>query len=191
MNNLSKDTNKKIDDLVRRAAKKAGYNGGELTYQEHLQMKVERVKKKFNAKVQKQKDKLGIGRKNNDIAEEIKTYLSDSIIDLMAEGHTEEEALKITLQQFDEAELKPDFDSFMHEFNDFGMEENMEWYSKNGEAIGLFFAAFTVLGITLGALIGYFIATSWIGAIFGGASGMFIGVGLGLLSMAIMVSKRK
>lgn len=199
MNNLSRETNRKLDELVRRVAQKAGYSGGELTYQEHLQMKMEQTRKKLSAKYQRQKYKLGFGSKNNDFVEEIKTYLAESIADYMREGHGEEEALKRTMDQFDEAELRPDFESFMKEFDDFGMDQ-MEWYAKNGEAIGLFYGGFMFLGIAIGALVGFlssggvpsFLQEGWIYTLVGTGVGMFIGMGLGLLSNALIaVLKRK
>lgn len=192
-NKLNRETTKKVDELVKRVAKKAGYSGStELTYQEHLQMKIGNVQKKFDKKIQKQRHKLGLSPKNNDFAEEIKTYLTDGVSDLMAEGYTEEEALQITLEKFDEAELKPDFEDFMEEFNDFGIQENMEWYAKEGEAIGLFYGAFTILGLTLGAFFGFLAGRDLISTAIGTVVGLGCGVGLGLLSHALYVAiKRK
>lgn len=190
---LSPDTVKKIDELVKRVAKKSGYSGsGELTYQEHLQMKLESVQRKMNQKFQKQRRKFGLAPKDNDFAEEIKTYLTDGISDLVSQGHSEKEALQITLDKFDEAELKPNFDDFLQEFESFGMEQQMEWYAKNGEAVGMFYAAFVMLGLTLGAFFGYLSGYSLISTGIGLAVGLGTGISLGLLSHAFLVTfKRK
>ncbi len=189
--NISLETNKKIDELVKRVARKAGYSGGELTYQQHLQMKLENVQRKLNQKFQRQRHKFGFSPKNNDFAEEVKTYLSDGIADLIAQDYSEEEAFQITMDKFDEAELKPNFEEFMQEFNDFGLQEQMQWHAENGEAIGLYFAAFMVLGLSLGAIFGWLAGHSLVSCLIGMAAGFSVGIGLGLLSFALLITFKK
>ncbi|WP_088010838.1 hypothetical protein [Gottfriedia acidiceleris] len=53
---------------------------------------------------------------------------------------------------------------------------------RHEEAVGIFYAAFVILGITIGLGVGYF--TSHL--IVGGFLGFGIGIGLGLLSNAIL-----
>ena len=53
---------------------------------------------------------------------------------------------------------------------------------RHEEAVGIFYAAFVILGLTIGLGVGYF--TSHI--IVGGFLGFGIGIGLGLLSNAIL-----
>lgn len=194
-NDLSRESQQKIDGLVERVAKKAGYTGGEgLTYKEHLQAKYEHKREKIRRKINKYKHKFSLRpSRDADFAEEIRTYLRDGLKDLMEEGHSEEEALRMTMEKFDEAELKDSFDDFAKEFGGFGMEEymhNMEWYQHNGEAIGLFYAAFTVFGLTFGALAGYLIGHAWYWAVASLVVGLLSGAGGGLLSNAI-ISLRK
>jgi F0F1-type ATP synthase assembly protein I len=192
--NLSREAAGKIDKMVERVALKAGYTGREnMTYKEHLQAKFEQKRSKAERKLNKYKHKFSLKPSNADFAEEIRTYLQDGLHDLMKEGHSEEEALRITMEKFDEAELKNSFDDFAKEFGGFGMEEfqdSMQWYSKNGEAIGLFYAAFIILGLVIGALAGYFIGHTWLTGAIGLAVGLFTGVGCGLLSNAIITLKR-
>ncbi len=184
-----------IDSLVERVARKAGYTDkDDMTYKEHLQAKYEQKREKLQRKVRKYKHKFSLKpSRRSDFAEEIRTYLKDGLADLMLEGYSEEEALRITMEKFDEAELKASFEEFAKEFEGFGMQEYMhdaEWYAKNGESIGLFYAAFLVLGLTFGALAGYLIGHQWYTAVIGLFAGLFVGVGCGLLSNAIIARRR-
>ncbi len=199
----------KIDSMVERVARKAGYTGSDnMTYKELLQTKFEQQRDMIGREIKKQRDniaynidkyrhKFSMKPGNPDFAEEIKTYLQDGLIDLMNEGYSEEEALKITIDKFDEAELNDTFDAFVEAFGGFGMEdykknkETAEWYAQNGEAIGLFYAAFTTIGMTLGAFLGYLLGHTLINTAIGFGVGLFVGAGLGLLSNAIIALKRK
>lgn len=193
---LSRETMQKIDKLVERVARKAGYSGQEgMTYKEHLQAKFEQERDKLAQKFQQYRRKFSLKPRRTDFAEEIKTYLRDGLIDLMQEGYPEEEALKITMDKFDEAELNDSFKEFMREFDGFGVEEYMQiekWYRENGEAIGLFYGAFFILGVTLGAFFGYIGGYSLVSTGIGLAVGCGAGISLGLLSHGIIVLiKRK
>ncbi len=168
---LSKETNNKIDSLVKRVAKKSGYASKEISFEKYVQ----------DYKKHNKADK-------SEFEEEIRTYLSDSIIDMMNEGMAEGEALEKTISQFDEAEFMPDMEEFMKEFNDFGMKMDAEWYAKH-EAIGVFYGAFVVLGLVIGLMIGYIVVGGWINTIVSGVFGTLIGVGLGLLSQGIITFK--
>lgn len=195
-NILNRVTMQKIDKLVERVARKAGYSEKEeMTYKEHLQAKFERERDKLARKFQKYRRKLSLRPRRTDFAEEIKTYLRDGLLDLMKEGYSEEEALRITMDKFDEAELNSSFEEFMQEFDGFGVEEYMhieKWYRENGEAIGLFYASTFILGLTLGAFFGYISGYSLVSAGIGLAVGCGVGISLGLLSHGIIVLiKRK
>lgn len=189
---LSRETLQKLDKLVERVARKAGYTGhGGLSYEEHLQSGFERGK--HSQRNSHSRRKPGTKSSRKDLAEEIRTYLRDGLTDLMKEGHSEKEALQITLDKFDEAELRPDFDGFLEAFDGFGIEEyTEEWYMVNGEVIGLFYAGFVFLGLTVGGFTGYLASRSLIDAAIGLAFGGCIGIGLGLFShAAIVLLKRK
>lgn len=194
-NTLSREAIDKIEKMVERVARKAGYTGKEnMTYKEIIQSKLEQKRHKLESKIDKYRHKFSTKPSNTDFAEEIKTYLKDGLLDLINEGYSEEEAIKITMEKFDEAELKDSFEDFIEAFGGFGMEEykdNMEWYSKNGEAIGLFYAAFVVLGLTIGGFLGYLIGQTLVSTLIGLGVGFFTGAGLGLLSNAIIVINRK
>jgi len=190
--NLSREALGKIEKMVERVARKAGYTGREnMTYKELLQAKLEQRRGKVKNKVDRYRRKLSMKPGNADFAEEIRTYLKEGVIDLMKDGSSEEEAIEITLKKFDEAELNQSFAEFAKAFGGFGMEEYMtEWYAKNGDAIGLFYAAFVVLGTSMGAFGGYLLGHTWQNTLIGLAVGLFSGVGLGLLSNAILAARR-
>lgn len=193
---LSRDTMQKIESLVKRVARKSGYSDRvDLTYKEHLQAKFDQNRDKLSKKVQKYRHKLSLKPNNTDFAEEIRTYLRDGLVDLMKEGYPEEQALKMTMDKFDEAELNHSFDEFVQAFNGFGLDEyghSTQWYMENGEAVGLFYAAFLILGLTLGAFLGYLAGHTLTATGIGLAVGGGVGIGLGLLSNAIIaLLKRK
>ena len=189
---LSREAQARIEKMVERVARKAGYTGREaMTYRELLQAKLEQKRRKLKDKLERYRRKLSMKPSNTDFAEEIHAYLTDGVIDLVNEGRSEEEAIQITLKKFDEAEPNRSFEDFAKALGGFGMDEWMkDWHAKNGEAIGMFYAAFSVLGMTLGALLGYLLGRVWQTALIGLAAGLFFGIGLGLLSHAILVSRR-
>jgi len=179
---------REIDKMVERVARKAGYTGtGEMGYRDLLQAKLEQKREKLRRKADRYRRKLSLKPRNTDFAEEIRTYLTDGLRDLMAEGHTEEEAIKMTLEKFDEAELAHGFEAFVSEFEGFGMEEWMkDWHRHGGEAVGLFYAGFLFLGVAAGGLFGYIFGHSWISTGIGLAVGVVTGLGLGLLSNGLI-----
>lgn len=166
--------------------------------------KFEAVIKDWKAEAHKYRRKLSLKSSHNlDFAEEIKTYLSDGISDLKAEGYTEKEALQITLEKFEDAELQDNFTDFMNEFNDFGMEEHkmkaQQLHMENGEILGVYYGGFTILGMTIGGLLLFltsggvpeFLDSGWIYTLIGLGVGTLIGIGCGLISHGIVMSKRK
>ena len=208
---LSNGTKQKIDELVERVARKAGYtSGGMEDFFESLGAGIEDAGRRLEGrythkhhhhhyshrghKCHKHHHKHhGMGRffGSRDFAEEIHTYIADGIHDLMAEGHTEEEALKITLAKFDEAESKDDFKDFFADFNGFDLGRKIVvWHVENGVTIGLFYGASVVFCITLGALLGYLLGEGIAEMGIGAAFGLFFGVCGGLLSHAILTVTR-
>jgi hypothetical protein len=191
--NVSQEAAKRIETMVERVAQKAGYTGRQnMTYKELLQAKLQQKRDKAKNKIGGYRRKLSLKPGNADFAEEIRTYLTDGLVDLMKEGRTEAEAIEITLKKFDEAELNESFDDFAKAFGGFGMKEwSAVRSTKADEAAGLFYAAFVVLGSTLGALVGWLLGGTWQVTLIGLGVGLFTGVGLGLLSNAIIVARMK
>ena len=201
---LNAKTEKELEAMVERVARKSGYSTGEETYKEYLKRKFDELKEECLKEATKIRHKFSLKPSHDlDFAEEIKAYLSDGILDLKAEGYSEEEALRITMEKFDEAELQESFQDFMKEFNDFGMEEYLmkseQWYVENGEIIGLFYGGFAILGVTLGALIGFLtsgglaelLVGGWIYTLIGAGVGAMLGIGIGVISHGIIAMKKK
>ncbi|MDR2693377.1 MAG: hypothetical protein LBB74_04085 [Chitinispirillales bacterium] len=68
----------------------------------------------------------------------------------------------------------------------------------NEEPVGLFYGGFVMIGMAVGAFVGFmigggqeeFLAGGWIDSVIGVVTGLFIGVGLGLISHGVFLSKR-
>jgi len=196
---LSLEAEAELRRLVDRVARPS--SNGQLSYAEHLSQKLEQAKAKYNRKLDKARIKLGLGpsQAGAELAEEIQRYLADGVAEMMAGGASEADALQATKDKFDQAEAAPAFAGFATTFNDFDLvdiraqaaAETEEWYAKHGEAIGLFYAAFLIMGIAGGALAGWLAKSSWLGAGAGAAAGAGCGIGLGLLSNAVMAARRR
>ncbi|MDR0504987.1 MAG: permease prefix domain 1-containing protein [Bifidobacteriaceae bacterium] len=193
---LSPTVQAELDVLIERIARKSGY-AGQTSMQQHIQAKVEAKMDKARAQLAKTQVRLG-GTPKTDFAEEIRTYLADGIADLIAEGHSEAEALQITRQKFDDAELAPNFDAFLDRFDSFGLNhawnlslqsarESREWYAQHGEVVGLFYGGFVILGLVAGSLLGYLTGDhAWSAVGIGAAAGLGFGIAAGLLANAIV-----
>jgi len=192
---LSDEAMRKIDELVERVAKKAGYSSADeqgFRYDFAFDGFGKHFHKAGHASFYPHEPGWGQQREwgrpgKRDFAEEIRAYLVDGISDLMSEGHSEEEALKMTMDKFDEAELKDDFSALFQAFNGFGLQARRiaSWYVRNGEVLGLFYAAFVVLGLTTGAFVGYLLG-DWSSALIGAGVGLGFGISLGLFSHALL-----
>jgi hypothetical protein len=196
---LSDAAMRKIDELVDRVAKKAGYGGaGEQDFKygfslDGLGEQIERsIEQAFHQKghrrhIHKSGRKHYGGRR--DFAEEIRTYLADGILDLMEEGHSEEEALKMTMDKFDDAEMKEDFSALLETFDGFGIQEGTQeiasWYIRNGEVMGLLYGFFFLFGVVVGGFLGYLLG-DWVSAAIGAGFGAAFGIVFGLLSHALL-----
>lgn len=184
---LSGATQKKIDELVERVAKKAGHSGGNTGHGIERSIKQE-IKQALSEVFDEGSKYTGSKAESccRDFSEEIHAYLADGIHDLMREGHTEEEALKMTIEKFDEAELKENFSEFLDEFDGFGIKKHIVWYVNNGEVLGLFYGAFVILGITTGSFFGYLYGGDIASVGIGAAFGLGFGIACGLLSHALL-----
>ncbi len=193
--NLSASTEKELDKLVERVARKAGCTGSDqISYYEQLQQKLTHTKVKAEKKLNRVKIKLGMTKGQPDFAEEIRGYLRDGLIDRMQNGASEQEALSATLAAFDQNETAQDFAGLMAAYDQFGLED-LEMNKHHGsmagdETVGLFFAAFTVLFPTIGGLLGWLLGSGWVAIGVGVGTGFLLGTGAGLLTMAILSAKR-
>jgi seryl-tRNA synthetase len=189
MNHVSNKTVKSIEKFVDNLSLKLGYVSKEnMTYLEQLKREFYNSKKEITENMKQFRDELEkfiqklkvSSSEKDDFKEEMKQFLVDSVEDLMSQGYSEEEALKRALEQFgDEHSLEVPL-----EVND--KQNSKGWESMKQEAIGLFYAAGLFLGGGAGAAIGFL----YHHLLFGAAFGVIIGVGLGLLSNAIIALKQ-
>lgn len=164
----------------------------EMTYMEKLRRKTGQTKSKIIAKLAKLKSRSETSLEaQNDMI----LYMSDYMNDLIAEGFSEQEALERAKE-----ELK--FRSETTKSADL-QERFAEYYENRDpadyEAVGLFYAGFMFFGLSIGALTGFlgsggremFLSGGWIDTLIGVAVGVIIGMGLGLISNAAIVLKKK
>lgn len=163
----------------------------EMTYLEKLRRKTGQAKSKITKKLAKFKNRSETSLEaQNDMI----LYMSDYMNDLIAEGISEQEA-------FQRAKEELAFRSETAKSADL-QERFAEYYETRNpadyEAIGLFYAGFMFFGLSIGSLIGFlgsggrdmFLSGGWIDTLIGAAVGFIIGMGLGLISNAIIVLKK-
>lgn len=174
---LSIDAMERIDEMVERVARKAGFTGkGDMTYQELLHQKFEQ--------------QYGNMLRVKDFTEEIKTYLKDGLQELMEDGYSEEEAIQITLEKIDEAELKDTFAEFAKAFEGLDEQDTKKRAKRNEDVVGLLYGFFVMMGLGSGTLVGYIFGRSWLSTITGLFVGVFFGVALAMLAHIIFSLKR-
>ncbi|MFH7817758.1 hypothetical protein [Neobacillus thermocopriae] len=164
----------------------------EMTYLEKLQHQIGQTKRKVTNKLSKLKTRSNV---SIDVQNDLILYMSDYMNDLMENGISEQEAferakeeLKFQSETTRSSDLKDKFVEYYENFN-----------PADHEAIGLFYAGFMFFGISVGGLIGFiasggrelFLSGGWIDTLIGTAVGGIIGIGLGLISNAIIVLKKK
>lgn len=188
MGHVSDRTVKSIEKFVNNITLKLGYVSEEnMTCLEQFKRDCYNSKKELTDNVKQFREDLekiiqklkSSSNEQDDFKVEMKQFLTDSVEDLVSQGYSEAEALKKAFEQFgDEHTLetidKPDMK---------GWKNNM----KNQEAIGLFYAAGLFLGAGGGAIAGFL----YNHVIYGAAVGLIIGLGLGLLSNALIALKQQ
>jgi len=191
---LSNQAADQLSRLVERLVRASGQD----SYQAHIKRKVAQSRQKLQRKMDKARTKLGRGPEDKDLAEEIHQYLTEAVNDLMAEGHSEADAIKAMAQRFDQAEATPGFAGFAAAFNDFGLVEAYALAASDPtspegarlEAVGLFYGGFLILGLAAGSTLGWLAGRNWVTMGVGTAAGAGTGIALGLLSNAVITLKR-
>ncbi|AEG59713.1 hypothetical protein [Desulforamulus ruminis] len=164
----------------------------EMTYMEKLRRKTGQTKSKIMARLAKFKNRSETSLEaQNDMI----LYMSDYMNDLIAEGCSEQEAFERAKEELKFRSETP---------KSFDLQERFAEYYENRdpadyEAIGLFYAGFMFFGLSIGALVGFlgsggremFLSGGWIDTLIGVIAGAIIGMGLGLISNAIIVLKKK
>nr|WP_150960597.1 hypothetical protein [Aneurinibacillus sp. XH2] len=172
----------------------------EMTYMGKLRRKTGQAKNKLLKKLAKFKNRseTSLEAQNDMIiymSDYMIIYMSDYMNDLIAGGLSEREALE---------RAKADLAFRSETARSSDLQERFERYFENRdpadyEAIGLFYAGFLFLGSAIGALVGFlgsggrgnFLAGGWIDTLTGVVVGAVIGIGMGLISNAIITLKKK
>ncbi|WEK53549.1 MAG: hypothetical protein P0Y55_13285 [Candidatus Cohnella colombiensis] len=164
----------------------------EMTYMEQLRRKTGQSKDKIIAKLAKFKSRSETAL---DAQNDMILYMSDYMNDLIAKGSTEQQA-------FERAKEELKFRSETAKSAD--LQERFAAYYENrdpavNEAIGLFYAGFMFVGVSVGALVGFlgsggremFVSGGWIDTLIGATIGFVIGMGSGLISNAMIALKKR
>ncbi|WP_210608080.1 hypothetical protein [Priestia flexa] len=142
---LSKDTTQKINHFVKQNTQLNTTDTDDLTYFEQLAFHTTKTLEEAKKTAAKFK---WTSKKNQEAQEDLTSYMSDYIQDLVAEeGLSENDAFEKAKATF--AVENPENPL---------LESNAKWlrhFEPNvEEAIGLYYAAFMFIGLTLGALVG-------------------------------------
>lgn len=188
---ISNETRQKINKFAQEQSGKY-LDEAEMTYVEKLNKKAGDTKAKVASKFDKLKTRSEKGKEAQD---DMILYMNDYINDLLSQGLSEDEA-------FARASEVMQFDSGTQQA--INLNDRFQEYYENKdlaqqEAIGTFYGGFIILGLTLGALIGFlsggavneFTESGWIYTLIGAAVGLFTGVGLGLIAQGFVTLKKK
>jgi len=191
--NFSKETERKIDQFAKEQSQ-FYLEESEMTYLEKLRRKAGQTKRKLDRK-------LARFRSSSEQALEARNdmflYMSDYMNDLISRGLSEEEAFEKASAELrasgEGTETDPHAD-----FHDRIQQYYLTRDPADYEAIGVFYGGFLFLGIAAGALIGFiaggalpgFRLDGWIYTLIGTGVGVIAGIGLGLISHAILSIKR-
>jgi hypothetical protein len=189
---FSLETQQRIEQFAREQSQHY-LEKAEMTYLEKLRKKSGQTKRKIGRKLARFKSRSEQGREaQNDML----LYMSDYMEDLMSKGLSEQEALekaKEELAASSESDRHADLRERFYQY--YGDRDPADY-----EAAGLLYGGFLILGVAAGALVGYalsggrqeFLNSGWVDTLIGAGAGALLGIGLGLISNAIIVAiKRK
>jgi len=219
---ISEETKKRIEDFSREQSR-FYLDRAHMTYWEKLQDKAEKTQRKVADKAAQFKFR---SQQSEEAQGDLMLYMNDFVEDLLSQGVPEEEAFERARRELacdsgtnaalDLQDLYAEkmlgfepLDSHANEAAGFlddtgaprshGKQGAVARTLISGMIIGLLFASFTILGVIIGALIGFlgsggiptFLAGGWIATIIGLVVGAVIGIGLALLGMAIVIAARR
>lgn len=187
---VSNETQEKIKAFAKEQAGKYLSNA-ELSYFERRERKSGRTKRNIQNKMERFKftsDQTAEAR------EDLAVFMNDYIADLMLQGHSEEDAFL-----WAERELAAESGSGQSEKLEQRFLENYDYYDYGDpsayEAIGLYYAGFTILGLVIGTAAGIILGLYvfrpyfWIVFTVSALAGMFAGAACGMLKHASIVKK--
>ncbi len=182
---ISNEMKKKVDQFAKEQAQ-FYLDDAELSYIEKLRKKGSITKGKITAKLAKFKSSSD---RSNEAQGDMILYMSDYMNDLISQGLSEQEA-------FDKARQQLAFDSRSSQAADL-QEKYKKYYEQLSpgvyEAIGMYYAAFSIFGIVVGALAGsllglyIFSVPLWISIALSTAAGFFLGIATAMLMHASVV----
>jgi hypothetical protein len=187
---FSKETQQKIDRFAAEMSQRY-LSDVEMTHLESLRKNVRQGMSSVGEQIAKFRAKSG---KSIDAQNDLALYMSDYMSDLMSQGLTEQGAFEKAKMELSATNTEQASD----------LHERFIQYYKNRdpaeeEAIGSFYGGFLFLGVAVGGLIGFlvsggvpaFSADGWIYTLVGVVTGAFIGIGLGLISNAIIAAIKR
>ena len=187
---FSREIQEKIDRFTKEQSQNYLQNA-EMTYIERLRRKSNSTKQKVGIKLEKFK---GQSNKGLEAQNDMIVYMTDYMNDLILQGLTEQAAYEKAIEAMK-------FAGNTEQTAD--LTERFEQYYKNldpaeYEAVGLLYAGFLFLGVSVGGLIGFivgggrnvFINGGWIDTIIGVVVGLIIGLAFGNISHGVMTIKR-
>lgn len=160
---------------------------------------LDEAERTYLEKLRRNTSKIIIKKKRSETARDAQNdmihYMTDYMNDLIAEGFSEQEALERAKEELKFRSETVRSADLQERFAAYG--ENRS--PANYEAIGLFYAGFLFFGVSVGALAGFFgggggamfFSGGWVDTLIGLVVGVTIGLGLGLISHAIIVLKKR
>ncbi|WP_338465353.1 hypothetical protein [Shouchella rhizosphaerae] len=184
---LSKQAQESIKLFAKEQASKH-LDNAEMSYFESLSQKSGEVKKKLAKQMEKFKR---TSKQTLEAREDLETYMSDYVNDLMSQGYQEEEAMELAKKA-----LAADSDSDLAA----NLQDKYKTYyltrsPEMEETIGLFYAGFMFVGMAIGAVVGILIGAFVFTAHFfasvaiGTGLGLIFGLGCGMLKHGSIVNK--
>ena len=188
---FNQDTQQKIEQFAKEQSQRY-LDAAEMTYMEKIRSKTDSAKRKIDAKMARFRVS---SEQAEDARDDLILYMSDYMGDLMSSGLSEQEAfekakaeLSASSESGNSADLHDRYRSYYE-----GMDPS------GYEAVGLFYAGFSTLGLVLGAFIGFlvsggrteFLGGGWIDTLIGAVVGVLLGVAFAQIVHAVLARKGK
>lgn len=186
--NLSSQTKQQIERFSKEQSRHY-LESAELSYLQKIQQKGKVTREKLESKIKKI---TGNSTQNKEAQEDMMLYMTDYIMDLVANGMSEQEA-------FERAQQDLAFQSGSTQAGN--LEDKYRQYYETQdialmEAIGLYYGAGTLLGVTIGGVTGLILGNVlfsdvafWIPIGVGALVGVVLGASFGMLMNASLLRK--
>ncbi len=185
---LSQETHQKIQEFAEEQSQHY-IEAAEMTYLEQLKKNTTNAKHSLRKELAKFRPS---SKQTQEARNDLVVYMADYMNDLIAQGSTEAEAFA----KAKEALTRQDTNQYA-DMNARFLEYYLNMDPAEQEVIGLYYGGLTVIGMVLGALVGFllsggknaFMTGGWQDTLIGFGVGTMIGVGLALICNAVIVSK--